>query len=63
VYVNQTNFNVKLSTKLGGQVGGQPKNWEGHGPPRPPLIIATEHDVLTNRLLTRLRNICVFARL
>jgi len=37
VYVNQTNLNVKLSKKLRGQAGGQPKIWEGHGTPRTPL--------------------------
>jgi len=35
------NLNVKLSKKLGGQAEGQPKIWEGHGPPssllEPPL--------------------------
>jgi len=29
---------VKLSTKLGGQAGGQLKIWAGHGPHRPPGI-------------------------
>jgi len=38
VYVNQMNFNVKLSTKVGGQAGGQPRNWGGHVPPSPPPI-------------------------
>jgi len=28
---------VKLSKRLGGQAGGQPKVWEDHGPPRPHL--------------------------
>jgi len=37
VYVNQTNLKVKLSKKLRGQAGGQPKIWEGHGPPRLPI--------------------------
>jgi len=32
---------VKFSTKLGGQAGGQPKIWGGHGPPRPSLRTAT----------------------
>jgi len=36
VCVNQTNLNVKLSTKLGGHARGQTKIW-GQGPPRPPL--------------------------
>jgi len=37
VYVNQTNLNVKLSTKLGGEAGDQPKTWTtmAHSPPRP----------------------------
>jgi len=32
---------VKLSTKLRGQAGGQPKIWEGHGPSRPSPRTAT----------------------
>jgi len=43
VYVNQTILNGKLWKKLGGQTGGQAKNLEGHGPPRLPHRIATEH--------------------
>jgi len=36
VYVNQTNLNVKFSTKLGGQAGDQPKMgpWPIHVPLR-----------------------------
>jgi len=37
------NLNMKLSTKLGGQAGGQPKIWWGHGPLRLPLRTATAH--------------------
>jgi len=33
----KTNLNVKLSKKL----GGQPKIWEGHGPPSPPFRSVT----------------------
>jgi len=36
VYVNQMNFNVKLSTKVGGQAGGQPRNWGAMSHPAPP---------------------------
>jgi len=44
-YVNQTNLNGKLRKKLaGGANGGPNKNLGGHGPPRPPLRIATEHE-------------------
>jgi len=32
---------VKLSKKLEGQAGGQPKIWRGYGPPRPLLRTAT----------------------
>jgi len=40
-YVNQTNLNGKLRKNWGGQTGGQEKIWGGHGPPSPPLRIAT----------------------
>jgi len=36
VYVNQTNLNVKFSTKLGVQAGGQPKIYGGMAHPGPP---------------------------
>ena len=36
VYVIQTNLYVKLSTKLGGQAGEQPKIWEGAWPTQGP---------------------------
>jgi len=41
VCVNQTNLNGKLRKKLGGPNGGPSKKLGGHGPPRPPLRIAT----------------------
>jgi len=34
-------MNLKFSTKLGGQAGGQAKFWGCHGPPKPPLRTAT----------------------
>jgi len=36
VYVNQTNLNVKSTTKLEGQAGGQQKNWVATAHPVPP---------------------------
>jgi len=41
VYVNQMNLNGKLRKKLEGLIGEPGKNLGGHGPPRPPLRIAT----------------------
>jgi len=35
------NLNGKLRKNWGGQTGDQAKIWGGHGPPRPPLRIAT----------------------
>jgi len=35
------NLNVKLSKKLGVKQGASQKSGRGHGPPRPPLRIAT----------------------
>ena len=49
-YENPTNLNVKLSTKLGGQAGGQPKIWGSHGLPRPHLRTATERSSSNNLL-------------
>jgi len=37
VYVNQTNLNGKLRKKLGGQTGGQAKNWGSMAHPGSPL--------------------------
>jgi len=37
VYVNQTNFSVKLKTKLGGKQRASQKSEGDSGPPRPPL--------------------------
>jgi len=42
------NLNGKLRKKLGGQA----KIWGGHGPPRPPLRIATARDARPSHLLT-----------
>jgi len=51
VYVNQMNFNVKLSTEVGDQAGGPAKKTGGQGPPSHPLRIATvtENDAIRSR--------------
>ena len=43
-YVNQTNLNGKLRNKLGGPNRRLSKNLGVHGPPRPPLRIATDDE-------------------
>jgi len=40
-YVNRMNLNGKLRKKLGGPNRGPSNNLGDHGPPRPPLRIAT----------------------
>jgi len=44
LYVNQTNLKGILIKNWGGAIRDQAKIWGSHGPPRPPLRIATVFD-------------------
>jgi len=54
-YVNQANLNGKLRKKLGGQTGGQAKNWRGMAHPGP-LRIATAYINFFVRLQSKTAN-------